>query len=204
MAVLYEGGNEPPGSLKAVKRADVIDERYTDKKINTDEQKFDSERQRHTMSNPGEIDVYIAPPVHGESVGDSGNEECNNPDCLTRTLFEAEAEVRFSNETRDDENDSPESTLEATVLLEVEAELETTTKTRDDKNYNPRSVLNTKYIPQWKKGQTPLIFHQIIILSSRVIHYHFLKTVIQLNILTVVSNEFGVHPIGTADRYSAK
>lgn len=68
--------------------------------------------------------------------------------------MEAEAEVRFSNETRDDENDSPESTLEATVLLEVEAEVETTTKTRGDKNYNPRSVLNTKYIPQWKKGQT--------------------------------------------------
>ncbi|KAJ4432604.1 hypothetical protein ANN_21227, partial [Periplaneta americana] len=105
-----------------------------------------------TRSNPGEIDVYIPPPVHGESDGDSGNEECNNPDCLTRTLFEAEAEVRFSNETRDDENDSPESTLEATVLLEVEAELEATTKTRDDKNYNPRSVLNTKYIPQNRRS----------------------------------------------------
>ncbi|KAJ4427343.1 hypothetical protein ANN_24963 [Periplaneta americana] len=47
-----------------------------------------------TRSLSGEIDVYIAPPVHGESDGDSGDEECYNPDCLTRTLLEAEAQVQ--------------------------------------------------------------------------------------------------------------
>ncbi|KAJ4439358.1 hypothetical protein ANN_07480 [Periplaneta americana] len=50
--------------------------------------------RRHTRSVSGEIDVYIAPPVHGESDGDTGDEECYNPDCLTRTLLEAEAEVQ--------------------------------------------------------------------------------------------------------------